>query len=174
MEAFLKFFEQSGKCTGPAFFTVVLIIFFPESFGESNPLHNFREKNAESLWLALIFLGFLCVAQCGSFIWKYTICPVKKIFFPKKGFGTGIKQSRYRLQATHLRGQESSGVVCYRGVNSNGTNLRYYDPKGKRVLVSETELTLVGPLHVDPGWCRIDWEDVFNGDVSSGTWGMNG
>jgi len=172
MEFLIKLLELSEKHVAAAFLTILCILVLPEKIAASTPLFSFRNSYESWLWLLLLFFGFLCCIQLHPKISKYLIFPVKKLFFPREDFVTGIKQSRFRMQEARLVGDTESGEVYYRGTCSNGLRLRYYNSKRLRVPLEEHEIHLIGKGFARVNCPPIDWQDVFNGDNRSGTWGI--
>jgi hypothetical protein len=171
MDALIKVLEHSAKYTGSALFTTAFILFYPSHLESIIPLQRFRERYAEELLILLIFLCFLSIAHVRSHICRYFIFPAKKLLVPKRGL-KGRKQSRYLLEPVCMEGQESSGPTSYRGASSNGTRVEFFDVKGKRIVPPDNHTLLTGK-YPPPKWSKIDWEDVFNGDLSSGTWALD-
>ena len=107
-------------------------------------------------------------------LWRFAICPIKKLVSPVKDLRTGIKQSRmryYRVQFSYKSGEK---IEAYQAADSNGNVRGYYRDEGKRYIpeaVHECSQLDDGRFQF-PRWARIDWRDIFSGDVNSGCWGI--
>lgn len=108
--------------------------------------------------------------------WRFIFLPLKKCFFPLKDMKTGIKQSRMRYYFVRFSFQDGEKYVVYQEVDSNGNFKRYVGRDGQRYFPQEIhECTVIGKKEFQsPSWGKMDWRDVFNGDLNSGCWGITG
>ncbi|MBI3610135.1 MAG: hypothetical protein HY204_05460 [Nitrospirae bacterium] len=108
-------------------------------------------------------------------VWRYVICPLKKLAFPVKDLRTGIKQSRMRYYRAQFLYGNGDKHVAYQEADSNGNVKGYYDSEGKRFFPEEQSRCslLDGGKFQFPNWGRKDWSDIFNGDRNSGRWGIS-
>jgi len=107
-------------------------------------------------------------------VWNYVACPIKKLLFPVRDAGTGIKQSRMRYYRIEFSYPDGSRQFAYQEVNSNGSVVRYADPTGKRIIPKEPHgaQLISNSAFQFPAWSRVDWKDVFSGSLQSGCWGI--
>ena len=107
-------------------------------------------------------------------LWRFSICRIKKLAFPVKDLRMRIKQSRmryYRVQFSYRSGEKFD---AYQEVDSNGNVRGYYRDDGKRYIpevVHECSHLDDGKFQF-PQWARMDWRDIFSGDVNSGCWAI--
>lgn len=102
-------------------------------------------------------------------------CALRKFFFPVTDAGTGLTQSRMRYYLVQFRYANGDRPVAYQEVDSNGNVQRYLRTNGERLIPKEpNECSVIGDRRFKfPGFGRIDWRDVFNGDAKSGLWGIS-
>lgn len=107
-------------------------------------------------------------------LWRFAICPIKKLVFPVKDLRTGIKQSRMRYYRVQFLYRSGKKVDAYQEADSNGNVRGYYQDKGKRYIpdvVHECSHLDDGKFQF-PQWARIDWRDIYSGNANSGCWGI--
>jgi len=108
-------------------------------------------------------------------IWRFVICPLKKLAFPLKDMKTGLKQSRMRYYLVQFSFKNGNKPTAYMEVDSSGKKIRFADSDGKRFIPEEPhECTyLESGKFQFPKWGRKDWSDIFNGNSNSGCWGIS-
>lgn len=114
-------------------------------------------------------------------VWRFAICPAKKVLFPVKDVRSGIMQSRMRYYLVQFFFRTGPKPTAFQVVDSNGNVVRFQDHSGKRFLPEEgSAYDIIGdrkfqhPLWVRTApWRGVDWKDVFNGDANSGCWGIS-
>ncbi len=179
MESLAKLFELAAKYAWAAFATTALLLFVPDRLATQLALEQFRNSYRGYLWLLLFFTAALVAGtQARSsleLLWRYAMCPMKKLILPVKDFKTGIKQSRMRYHRVQFRYRNGSSREGFQEVDSNGNVVRYLDLDGRRLVPEqphECSLLNSGAFHF-PKWGEIDWRDVFSGDKDSGCWGIS-
>jgi len=103
------------------------------------------------------------------------IVGVMKMAHPVKDVRTGVKQSRMRYYLVQFSFTNGSNPTAYQEADSNGNLKRYADSDGKRFIPDEPHQCSVigGGKFQFPTWGKMDWSDVFNGNKSSGCWGIS-
>ncbi len=179
MEPLIKLLDLAAKYAWAVFATTAVLLFLPESLAIQLDLKQFRTPYRGHLWLLLFFTAALVFgthARSGlRFLWRYAICPMKKLIVPVTDLKTGVKQSRMRYYRVQFRYPDGTGAEGFQEVDSNGSVVRYVDLKGKRLIPEQPhECTVLdsGVFHL-PEWRRIDWRDVFSGDTASGCWAIS-
>jgi hypothetical protein len=178
MESLIKILDLAAKYSWAVFATTAALLFLPERLAIQLDLQQFRTPYRGHLWLLLSFTAALVLgthARPGwRFLWRYAICPMKKLILPVKDLQTGIKQSRMRYYRVRFRYPDGTDAEAFQEVDSNGDRGRYFDLKGKRLISEQPhECSVVnsGMFHL-PKWRRIDWRDVFSGNSASGCWAI--
>jgi hypothetical protein len=101
-------------------------------------------------------------------VWRYVICPAKKLAFPIKDQRSGIKQSRMRYYRVRFWWNGGEAFV-FQEVDSNGNVRRDVTASGRRFLPPKLhEAKIVDDRFQFPRFGRMDWKDVFSGDAASG------
>jgi len=60
-------------------------------------------------------------------IWRFVICPLKKLAFPVKDMKTGMKQSRMRYYLVQFSLKNGNTTTVYMEVDSSGKKIRFAD-----------------------------------------------
>ena len=179
MESLAKILELAAKYAWAVFATASFLLLLSDATARQLGLDQLRVAYRGQIWLVLVFTAALVVGTylrpAGKLLWRYVVCPLRKYALPVKDLRTGIKQSRrryYRIQFKYPDGREQIG---FQEVSSNGTTVRFLDTEGNRLLPEYPnggwEILDAGAFHV-PAWAKMDWSDLFNGNMGSGCWGI--
>jgi hypothetical protein len=124
--------------------------------------------------VALVPLCLATLKSVRSAIWRYILCPAKKLAFPMRDAVTQIKQSRMRYQLVEFKFRNGECHTVFQVTDSNGASTKYQDASGARFLPAQpNESKLIDGARFEfPRWRKIDWGDVFNGDLKSGRWAI--
>lgn len=179
MDTLVKALELGAKYAWSVFAVSAIVLFMPDSLATRLDLLNLRRANVGYLWLTFLFTGVLAVSGAIPTIrrglWRYILCPLKKLLFPAIDLRSKIKQSRmryFRVQFSYTNGDKP---VYYEAINSNGIGCGFFNEQGQRVLPvepNEGHIRLDKSTFHHPRWAKIDWSDVFNGQANTGTWGI--
>lgn len=174
MDAISKLFEHAGKYSWVGVIVLGSLILAPDDVAKSLHLADFLTKNIGLIWIGFsICLLILVQSQLSNF-GRFVTIPIRKIFFPQTCIKSGIIQSRMR-QHTQMfteNGQKVAEVVLL--IGSNGSPKGFFDGQNRQCFPLATHS--VEPLSSDGyqclSWWKIDWTDIFNGDATTGTWGI--
>jgi len=179
MDTLVKALEFGAKYAWAVFFVSAFLLFMPDKLVAQLELLSLRKANAPYLWLVLLFTGALAVGTilptASQAAWRFFFCPIKKLLFPAVDLRTQIKQSRIRYFRVQFSYRNGDKPLAYEAIDSNGTGCGFYDENGKRMLPTEPNdghVRLHGGQFQHPAWGRFDWHDIFNGNPSSGCWGI--
>jgi len=179
MDALVKVLELGAKYAWAVFFVSAFVLLIPDNVAARLDLLILRKANAGYFWLLLLFTGFLSVSalwlSLWKYLWKYLFCPIKKLVFPAMDLRSNIKQSRIRYYKFQFSYRNGDMPIYFEAITSNGYGCGFFDDQGRRVLPTEPNN---GGVRLDEGrfqhprWARIDCADVFNGNLTTGTWGI--
>jgi hypothetical protein len=173
---FLKsFIELTDKYAWAVFLTAGILLFSPIEIVERLKIDAFRDEYIGELWLVFIFSGLLTIVSLRSFFWRYILCPFKKFLFPITDARNCVKQSRMRYYLMEFLDLEGQVQTVYQEVTSEGSVTRYVSITGKRVLLPQSGSSkIIGDGNFQfPCWGKIDWSDIFSGNLKSGCWGIS-
>ena len=173
---FIKLFELVTKFAWPALACTACILFMPADVISAN-WTDFRGRNLLELQAtffisAIVSAGTLFPSKAQ--VWRYALCPLKKLFFPIVDPRSGLKQSRMRYQRVAVP-RSSGEQILYVQVNSNGGGPHaFYDASGKRAFpdLSAGYRAVDNDWSSIPTWGKIDYGDLFNGELDTGTWAL--
>lgn len=187
VESIDKLLDFVGKHSWVAVIVLALILFAPDSVAESIAIDSIREDYKGFFWIAflvsvLLLLSSGVLTNIWRQLWRFVLCPIKKYFFPEKDSYTLLKQSRMRYMLVRVQSetQNESEFLVYQESDSNSAGQKYLTTSGRpfhfhneygKVFLKAGVLD--GQFHL-PEWGKIDWKDIFNGDLNSGCYGMRG
>lgn len=175
METLVKALELGAKYALAVFIVSVFVISIPDEVATQLDLLNLRKNNFGYFVIVSLFSGAMAISGSGEIIWRYLMCPFRKIVFPLKDFRSNIKQSRFRYYSVQFNYKNGDRPIYFLAVTSNGVTAGFFDKNGKRILPEEPSNVYV---HLEDGkfqplkWGKVDWQDVFNGDMTTGHWGI--
>ncbi|SRR6266498_248411 len=179
MDSLFKALELAAKYAWTALLVTALVLFAPDRMIAELHLLQFRTMNEPYLWLIFLFTGILAISNymkpVGLAVWRFVLCPIKKIYFPTIDLRSRIKQSRIRYFLIQFSYRNGNKHLAYEAVDSNGTGCGFFDQSGRRMLPDEPNdghVRLHDGKFQHPTWGRLDWRDIFTGDVNSGCWGI--
>ena len=179
METLVAALELAAKYAWAFFLVSCIVLWLPDPIAARMTLQQFRSDNAPYIWIVLMLTGVLALgtslALAKSYLWRFIACPCKKLLFPIRDPRTKLKQSRVRYYRVRIKHNDGSEEQRFYGVSSNGGPLGYYDDQGSRVFPAPSNAGhehLNGGQYESPKWATIDWQDVFNPNPQSGTWGI--
>lgn len=174
-EPLSHYFELAAKSAWAVLVVVGLMLLTPEHLATELGFASIRSTNLGYLWILLVFSGTLVLGpHVKSFLWRFVLCPIKKLIFPAKDLRSQIEQSRMRYYLVRFTSVSCEPTTAYQEVDSNGNVRRYLYENGKRFVPPEIHsCSLVGDKGFKhPKWEHIDWHDIFNGDSKSGCFGI--
>src|SRR6266567_696872 len=103
-------------------------------------------------------LGAALKGLCGL-LWRFMICPMKKLIFPVKDARSGLMQSRMRYYRVELTFSSKAKATVYQEVDSNGNVVGYFDDGGRRFIAAQpNEASIMGGGFFQfPSWGRMHW-----------------
>jgi hypothetical protein len=179
MDQIVKVVELVAKFAWPISVVLTAMQFFPDDLAKETDIDHIRTQFRGELWLSL----FLCIAvllarYCHTLIRlvkRYVFFSLWKLLFPVRDKKEPVAQSRMRYYRIEVKSQNDIPIVVYQEIDSNGNQLRFVFENGERFvpdIVHEARL-LEPRKFVAPECQRIDWSDIFSGDMSSGCWGIS-
>lgn len=176
MDTFVKALEFGAKYAWAAFLVSAFVLFIPDDLACQLGLFTLRTSSRGQLLLFFLFTGVLALSGSSKFFWRNLLCPFKKIIFPVKDFRSKIKQSKIHYRRVQFLYPDGNAPIFYQGFDSNGSKcVGFFDDKGHRILPIEPNNGYrdLDGFFVVPKWERIDWMDIFNGDINSGKHGIS-
>ena len=179
MDPLLRYLELASKFAWPVVVTDTLALFIPDDLARTLCIYGIRTEYQGYFWLGLFFSAAIVVGTSAPAIrralWRFILCPIKKLLAPQRDRKLGIAQSRMRYYLVRISALNDHAIDVYQEVSSNGLIVRY--------LLSSGEPFALPPVHdasminggtfEQPEWARIDWSDIFSGDISSGCWAIS-
>ena len=179
MDTLVKALELGAKYAWSAFVVSAILLLLPDTVVARLDLLNLRRANIGYLWITLLFFGMLAfsgaIPTVRKYLWRYVLCPFKKLLFPITDLRSKIKQSRIRYFRVQFSYRDGEKPIYYEAISSNGVGCGFFNEQGQRVLPTEPN---DGHVRLDEGtfqhpqWGRVDWSDVFNGQTNTGVWGI--
>lgn len=176
MDTFVKALEFGAKYAWAVFLVSAFALFVPDNLAHQHGLFSLRATSKGYLWLFFLFTGALALSGSFKYFWRYLLCPFKKLIFPVKDFRSKIKQSRIHYRRVQFLYVDGGAPIFYQGFDSNGSEcIGFFDDTGHRILPIEPNNGYrdLDGIFVVPEWGKIDWVDIFNGDINSGKHGIS-
>jgi hypothetical protein len=114
----------------------------------------------------------LLLKSLRQFVLRFLIFPIRKLLFPVTDLRTGVQQSRMRYYIIEFQYSNGEKHQASQLLNSNGVLKGYYDFEGNRLLPDYLNEAHIFDQELQSTPERIDWRDVFNGDINSGCFGI--
>ena len=132
-EPLSHYFELAVKSSWAVLVSVGLVLLAPEQLAIQLGFSSFRSTNLGYLWLLLVFSGTLALSpHLKGTLWRFALCPIRKLIFPVRDFRSHVKQSRMRYYLVQFMSVNFEPVIVYQEVDSNGNIRRYVSENGER------------------------------------------
>lgn len=174
-EPLSHYLELASKSAWAFIIVAGLVLLAPEHIAAELGFASIRSTNLGYLWILLVFSATLALGpHVKGVLWRFVLCPFRKLFFPAIDLRSQVKQSRMRYYLVRFTALNFEPTTAYQEVYSNGNVRRYLYENGERfvppLVHSCSHVGDAGFMH--PKWEHIDWHDIFNGDSKSGCFGI--